>query len=326
MGNYDNLNKKDKWYNKKMFTVLMLIIFFPVGLYLMWKNKHFKKPVRIIISLIFVFMIIISGMSTNVEHNDNKKTSLDNESISKNEEQEKEIDPEVDANLNIEIINDEINVEIETNAIDGSIFEFFILDNEMNMVSEFIPVKNGKAKATLKVNEKWEPSYLAAGANMRFNLDEHPQPDNVKEAYGKNGEKLKGDLIEENNLNGYNVVVKTDPIPYPDIETVEKVSKENLNNAIAEMINISEGLIIDIKPLYKENDWSMVKVIVNDAWYYSADHEKERFAEQIGDTVRQMVLLSGVASKEDVVSVHFYDTYNKKLASPKILGGYKIER
>lgn len=320
MKNYENSNKKEKWYNKKMFTVLMLIIFFPLGLYLMWKNKHFKKSVRIIISSIFLFLIIASGMSVDEGLDDNNKQSLKNEKISK------KIDTEINANLNIEIIDDEINVEIDTNAIDSSIFEFFILDNNMNMVSELISVKDGVAKSTIKINEKWEPGYLAAGASMRFNLDDHPQPKIVQEAYGKNGEKLKGNLIEENNLNGYNIVVNTDPIPYPNAETVEKVSKENLDNAIEEILSVSEGTILNIQPLYKEEDWSMVKVVVSDAWYYSADHEKERFAEQIGDTVKQMVLLSGVLSKDDIVSVYFYDTYNKKLASPKMLGGYKIER
>lgn len=42
-----------KFYNTGWFGILMLILFFPVGLYLIWKNNYFKKGTKIIITLIF---------------------------------------------------------------------------------------------------------------------------------------------------------------------------------------------------------------------------------------------------------------------------------
>ena len=42
-----------KFYNTSWFGVLMLILFFPVGLYLIWKNNYFKKGTKIILTLIF---------------------------------------------------------------------------------------------------------------------------------------------------------------------------------------------------------------------------------------------------------------------------------
>lgn len=51
--------QKRKWYQSTTFTVSMLILFWPVGLFLMWKyQKQWKKPVKIIISIIFVFVFI----------------------------------------------------------------------------------------------------------------------------------------------------------------------------------------------------------------------------------------------------------------------------
>lgn len=49
---------EQKWYTKTWFTVLMLILFFPVGIGLMWYYKKFNKPARIIITVFFAIAII----------------------------------------------------------------------------------------------------------------------------------------------------------------------------------------------------------------------------------------------------------------------------
>lgn len=52
-------SSKKKWYQKTWVIVLMLIIFFPVGLFLLWKYTNLKKPLKILITaligLIFIF-------------------------------------------------------------------------------------------------------------------------------------------------------------------------------------------------------------------------------------------------------------------------------
>ena len=54
---------KEKFYKKSWFIALMLFLFFPVGAYLMWKEKKFNKVVRIISSIIlglnFIFWTFI---------------------------------------------------------------------------------------------------------------------------------------------------------------------------------------------------------------------------------------------------------------------------
>lgn len=86
------------------------------------------------------------------------------------------------------------------------------------------------------------------------------------------------------------------------------------------IIDVSEGIVLDIKPSpYSNGDWATTWVVVSDAWYDSADHEKERFAESVGGAVKMVI-------GEDAALVHFYDAYDKELASEKIFGGYKIKR
>ena len=56
--NYDPSNDK-KWYQKTGWIIALLILFFPVGLFLMWKYANWKKPVKgIVTALILVFAFI----------------------------------------------------------------------------------------------------------------------------------------------------------------------------------------------------------------------------------------------------------------------------
>lgn len=57
---YQNIiDGKTKITDQTWFTIIMLMIFFPYGLYLMWKKNKFNKTIRIIITLFFVICFII---------------------------------------------------------------------------------------------------------------------------------------------------------------------------------------------------------------------------------------------------------------------------
>ncbi|MFZ5376615.1 MAG: hypothetical protein ACOZAN_03030 [Patescibacteria group bacterium] len=47
-----------KWYQKSIGVVIFLILFFPVGLYLMWKHKVWNMPIRIILSVFFALVVM----------------------------------------------------------------------------------------------------------------------------------------------------------------------------------------------------------------------------------------------------------------------------
>ena len=42
-----------KWYQKKNGIIIVLILFFPVGLYLMWKHSDWNNKTKVIISYSF---------------------------------------------------------------------------------------------------------------------------------------------------------------------------------------------------------------------------------------------------------------------------------
>lgn len=78
--------EKEKVYQKTWFTVVFLIIFFPVGLFTMWKYKKFNKVARIIITAIFVVCFV----SNFFEPDDSEKTA-DQSSKATTEVQKKKV-------------------------------------------------------------------------------------------------------------------------------------------------------------------------------------------------------------------------------------------
>ncbi|HDI6744083.1 TPA: calcium-binding protein, partial [Staphylococcus aureus] len=54
------MSEKKKWYKSTWFTVLTLIFFFPVGLFLMWKYMKWKRWVKILITVLIAIIAIVN--------------------------------------------------------------------------------------------------------------------------------------------------------------------------------------------------------------------------------------------------------------------------
>lgn len=57
-------------YEKTWFIILLLIFFFPVGLFLMWKYSQWNKAVKIIVTILVGLMVVFTVVSDNSENND----------------------------------------------------------------------------------------------------------------------------------------------------------------------------------------------------------------------------------------------------------------
>lgn len=45
---------EEKWYEKSITTVLFLIFFWPIGLYLMWKYRDLNRVAKILITILII--------------------------------------------------------------------------------------------------------------------------------------------------------------------------------------------------------------------------------------------------------------------------------
>ncbi|WP_096155700.1 hypothetical protein [Bacillus sp. FJAT-45066] len=352
------MEKTNKFYQRKWFAILLLIFFAPIGIFLIFKYEHFKKKTNIVLSAVFGLFFLtmyfgeadtetvsreevktkIEAVTTSTEAEEEKdKKAEDNaakekqkaeeeakkkvEEEAKKKEQEKKAQLEFKGNMELKAEEGKIHVNITSNVPDGGIFEVVLMEANFNIVSDFLEIKDGKIQHTFDVSE-WEPGEVGGMAMFRFNLDDHPQPDSIKVIYGQFGEKMTGTLAVAHHQNGKNGSIENVTIAYPNETAVKEKRSEQFVKAIQEIIEVSGGIIVDISPRYNDGDWTLVNVVVSDAWYYSAQHEKERFAEQVGNTVETLIVNAGVSK---TTSVYFVDTFAKTVAEPKIFGGYKIK-
>ena len=51
--------QEKKWYEKTEWIYILVILFWPVGLYLLWTNKEIPKKNKLIMSGIFLALLII---------------------------------------------------------------------------------------------------------------------------------------------------------------------------------------------------------------------------------------------------------------------------
>lgn len=81
--------KQLKWYQKPTGVIILLLFFFPVGLYLMWKNELWTKKTRWIVTGILALMIAInsgnnnSGIANSSSNNSSGSSNGVSEEISK---------------------------------------------------------------------------------------------------------------------------------------------------------------------------------------------------------------------------------------------------
>lgn len=60
-------NPKKKWYQSNFWIIFFLIVFFPVGLYLMWRYSNWNKVVKAIITAFFVYAVVQSASNPGSE-------------------------------------------------------------------------------------------------------------------------------------------------------------------------------------------------------------------------------------------------------------------
>ena len=77
-----------KIYEKNWFIILMLVVFFPVGLFLMWKNAKWHKTVKIIVTALIVVMAIFSNGSEESKNVETKDTNAEVETVKVDERKE----------------------------------------------------------------------------------------------------------------------------------------------------------------------------------------------------------------------------------------------
>lgn len=93
------MNETKKFYQKQWFMWLMLFIFAPIGLFLLWKYSDYSNKKKLIITAIFAFIFIIgvSGSNKNQSNTATKPVTQQQEITKTVEDTQKSLDKEKQA-------------------------------------------------------------------------------------------------------------------------------------------------------------------------------------------------------------------------------------
>lgn len=155
-------SNKNNVFEATWFTILMLVLFFPVGLFTMFKYKKFNKAIRGIIALICLFILISPTISIAINNIYNKKTTPINTHTNITTQ-----DIEGNINENISVLGK----VVEKSVINGSGTEIIGTRAEINYIysditkEEFLHFYNDTVK---NGNYNWITINLNNGKSIQF--------------------------------------------------------------------------------------------------------------------------------------------------------------
>ena len=85
----ENTSTQQKWYDKTWLVILLCVIFFPVGLYALWKNQPISKGWKIGVTII-IALIVISQLGKNNDENVSSSNSVSSSSAEQTERKSSE--------------------------------------------------------------------------------------------------------------------------------------------------------------------------------------------------------------------------------------------
>jgi hypothetical protein len=76
-------NVKNEWFEKQWLVYLLCLVFFPVGLYGLWKNQSISKGLKIAITVV-ITLVLLTQINTNSSVEKNSTSEVGSEIVSNN--------------------------------------------------------------------------------------------------------------------------------------------------------------------------------------------------------------------------------------------------
>lgn len=324
---------KEKFYKKKWFTVLLLIFIAPIGILLMWINKHWSKKARTILSIVFgVYFIIVAIASQSTEEEKAAET-VKQEQV----EKEKEDDEKVDLDIELEITEtkiseDEVTIKGTTNLIDGAFLGYQIKATEGD-----VRVKDGTWEITKTIKElKEDDEHNVYGDGDEYNfyitfpafgVDEE-QSEEILEIYGGTGAtKITGgpDFYESEDGTLKTVSISIDFDKDGIIDPEERKERE-FEQAIEDWSEYRLTLLdhygeFGITDIQAVDGYDVFYAYVPNEFKLTNENEKQYYVEEIGPHIVND--LNAHFGGDAWLEFNYED--GNTMASRKMFGGWKIK-
>lgn len=232
--------KKEKWYQGTAFTVVMLILFFPVGLVLMWMyRKNWKTVVKAIITVVCVILVLPSAFGDDDGTPNKEQVSSNEEATSENQEESSETDPRNDELQQFQtggyvyITNSDLN----TYAVNMSGVKVYV-------VTQVDDMKDGRIQSTL------DDGFVMSNFNVGDNYDKYSELISVDDVVA-----IAGTVSETTD---YSIAGKSvdlnDCIVFAVGDDAEEYRKESTDESLSQYLVVTDD-VADTENDISEEDY-----------------------------------------------------------------------
>lgn len=206
-----------KWYEKTWVIILLVILFFPVGLFLVWRKKEWSKNIKFGITIGFLLIAIIGAYNeskSKEEINYSKKIEVEKP----NKEYMSKIDSEI-SNIFLESqkLNNELTSKVgsinDSNKLEIYELAKKIKEDQFNLRTKIVKLQETTnqeyilsceryiinseriSKSIIKYIDKEKLSYLSEAKDMIIESDKY-----ILKAYDERVEYLKKAGFKENEI------------------------------------------------------------------------------------------------------------------------------
>lgn len=234
--------KKEKWYQRTAFTIIMLVLFFPVGLVLMWVyRKNWKMAVKVIISVLCAIVILPSAFGDD-SGSQNGNVAVSEDRGETQEDSQDNNEPESPLESEIEQFNSGEYAYISND--DLSTYAVNIPGEKVYVVTQVDDMKDGRIQSTL------DDGFVMSNFNVGDNYDKYSELISVDDVVA-----IAGTVSETTD---YSIAGKSvdlnDCIVFAVGDDAEEYRKESTDESLSQYLVVTDD-VADTENDISEEDY-----------------------------------------------------------------------